>query len=149
MTEALKKAKRTQTENRLHYGPRYFNLYTEDATRKGQPCQHMIQVHSGERCPLSLVRLVCVREDGYFLGSESIQKYAGKIIRQELGIPFNFHSLRHTHATTLIENGVTVKAVQARLGHANISTTLDEYTHNTLKQEENAVDVFEAVVKHA
>lgn len=149
LTEALKKAKRTQTENRLHYGPRYFNLYTEDATRKGQPCQHMIQVHSGERCPLSLVRLVCVREDGYFLGSESIQKYAGKIIRQELGIPFNFHSLRHTHATTLIENGVTAKAVQARLGHANISTTLDEYTHNTLKQEEVAVNIFEAAVKHA
>ena len=149
LTEALKEAKRTQTENRLRYGPKYFNLYTEDATRKGQPCQHMIQVPSGERCPLSLVRLVCVREDGYFLGSESIQKYAGKIIRQELGIPFNFHSLRHTHATTLIENGVTAKAVQARLGHANISTTLDEYTHNTLKQEENAVDVFEAVVKHA
>ena len=149
LTEALKEYKRTQTENRLRLGPEYYNQYTEEIDLKGQPCQHIIRKRSSERCTLPLVRLVCVREDGYFLGTDTIHKYAGKIINQELGIPFNFHSLRHTHATTLIENGVTAKAVQARLGHADVTTTLNAYAHNTDKQEKSAVDAFEAAVKHA
>jgi integrase len=53
------------------------------------------------------------------------------VIHYELGITFNFHSLRHTHATTLIKNGAKIKDVQERLGHANTETTLDTYTHST------------------
>ncbi|WP_080720045.1 tyrosine-type recombinase/integrase [Lysinibacillus sphaericus] len=32
-------------------------------------------------------------------------------ISEKLDISFNFHSLRHTHATTLIENGTPVKTI--------------------------------------
>lgn len=39
------------------------------------------------------------------------------------------HDLRHTHAALLIAAGVHPKAVQERLGHANIATTLDIYGH--------------------
>lgn len=116
---------------------------------KGQPCQHLVQHPCSERCPLPAVRFVCVNEKGHYSGSENIQGRVSTIINQELGIPFNFHSLRHTHATTLIENGVTAKAVQARLGHADISTTMNTYAHNTDAQEEAAVNIFEAAVKHA
>lgn len=40
-----------------------------------------------------------------------------------------FHDLRHTCATLMIAKGSTAKAVQERLGHANIQTTMDIYTH--------------------
>ena len=40
-----------------------------------------------------------------------------------------FHDLRHTHAAWLIEAGEHPKVIQARLGHASISTTLDRYGH--------------------
>jgi len=40
-----------------------------------------------------------------------------------------FHDLRHIHATILYKNGVQAKVIQERLGHSNISTTLDIYTH--------------------
>ncbi len=40
-----------------------------------------------------------------------------------------FHSTRHTHASLLIAAGVHPKAIQARLGHASITTTLNVYAH--------------------
>ena len=40
-----------------------------------------------------------------------------------------FHELRHTQATLLIAAGVDVKTVQHRLGHSEVSTTLDIYAH--------------------
>jgi integrase len=41
----------------------------------------------------------------------------------------NFHDLRHHHASVLIGAGCSVKVVQAQLGHANASETLDTYAH--------------------
>lgn len=40
-----------------------------------------------------------------------------------------FHSLRHTYATTLFIKDVSPKVVQALMGHSDISTTLNVYTH--------------------
>jgi integrase len=40
-----------------------------------------------------------------------------------------FHDLRHTHATQLLKNNVHPKIVQERLGHEDISTTLNLYSH--------------------
>lgn len=39
------------------------------------------------------------------------------------------HMLRHTHATELVRNGWDASFVQKRLGHANVQTTIDTYTH--------------------
>lgn len=41
------------------------------------------------------------------------------------------HGFRHTHASLLFESGASMKEVQERLGHANIKTTMDIYTHVT------------------
>ena len=60
---------------------------------------------------------------------------------------FDYHSLRHTHATTLIENGVSPKAVQQRLGHKSIVTTLQTYVHATETLQDDAVEKFEQVIK--
>ena len=43
----------------------------------------------------------------------------------------NHHSLRHTHATRLIEAGAKPVDVAARLGHASATITQDLYTHDT------------------
>ena len=51
---------------------------------------------------------------------------------------FSCHSLRHTFATRLCENGVNIKVIQEVLGHSDFSTTMDIYTDVTkdLKQRE-------------
>ena len=46
------------------------------------------------------------------------------------GLPtIRFHDLRHTAATLLLAQGVHPKIVQERLGHSQISLTLDTYSH--------------------
>jgi len=54
-----------------------------------------------------------------------------------------FHSLRHTSATILLENGSSIKTVAARLGHTQISTT-NRYLHATLKSDSKAAQIFES-----
>lgn len=49
------------------------------------------------------------------------------------------HALRHTFATTLIRNGVDIKAVSEILGHEDVSTTLKIYHHTIDEQKQSAV----------
>jgi len=51
-----------------------------------------------------------------------------------------FHDLRHTTASIALSNGVSPKVIQAMLGHANISITLDTYSHLLDGMEGRAAD---------
>ena len=50
---------------------------------------------------------------------------------KKLDFDFNFHQLRHFHATWLLEVGAPVKAVQKHLGHSRVDVTLNIYAHAT------------------
>ena len=105
----------------------------------------LIEVEKTVPVALEPANLVIRKENGQYSTSDGF-KYAARVIQYELGIKFIFHSLRHTHATTLIESGVSPKSVQERLGHENIETTLQTYVHNTEAMEIAAVDAFENAV---
>ena len=45
------------------------------------------------------------------------------------GIKIDRHSIRHQYATTLYDAGIDAKSAQDLLGHAQIATTMDIYTH--------------------
>ncbi len=51
-------------------------------------------------------------------------------LSEKVNLPkIRFHDLRHTHATILIQQNVNVKLISERLGHSEIGTTLDTYSH--------------------
>lgn len=50
------------------------------------------------------------------------------------------HDLRHTHASLLISSGASIKAVQQRLRHADIKTTMNIYAHLTKDAEQDSID---------
>lgn len=52
------------------------------------------------------------------------------LIARETNLPhIRTHDLRHSHASLLIKEGVQAKVIQKRLGHKDIQTTLNTYSH--------------------
>ena len=58
-----------------------------------------------------------------------------------------FHDLRHTSATLLLAQGVHPKVVQERLGHSQISVTLDTYSHVLPTIQVEAAGKFDAILQ--
>jgi len=149
LLKELKEYRKIQLENQMQYGEYYTFVYKkEEKDEKGNTIHRLIEVENSVPVALPVANLIMRKENGQYSSTDSF-KYAARVIHYDLGIKFNFHSLRHTHATMLIEAGVSPKAVQARLGHENIETTLQTYTHNTEEMEQGAVDIFETVVNKA
>lgn len=74
---------------------------------------------------------VCRRQGGLVLRYASIL-YCISLVHKNLELPnFDFHTLRHTHATMLVSAGISPLLVQERLGHKNIQVTLGLYASLT------------------
>lgn len=142
LLDILRKHKKTQLENRLLYGQHYAQQYEIEEIVKNEKLRRIVEMQLNVKKIKNPVNLICTKENGEMVTPDSF-KYAARVIHYSLGIVFNFHALRHTHATRLIEHGADMKDVQSRLGHAKIATTMDTYTHATDKMAEKSVEIFE------
>jgi hypothetical protein len=71
-----------------------------------------------------------VNPAGRFVNPESISQFFHRVQRSLPDLArIWFHDLRHTHASLLIMDGVPVKVVSERLGHANVAFTMHTYQH--------------------
>lgn len=88
--------------------------------------------------------------DGSYCRPTSISR-AFTTIAKACKLPegFTFHDLRHTHATWLLVNGVDLKTVSERLGHADEATTLRTYAHVLPGRDAWAATVFEQAASQA
>jgi integrase len=57
----------------------------------------------------------------------------------------HFHDLRHTSATLLINQGVHTKIILERLGHGNITTTMNIYGHALQSADQAAADKLDSL----
>ncbi len=70
------------------------------------------------------------------------RKRIDKLLRKTIGLN-HFHRLRHTYATTLLHNGMTLDEIQLLLGHAEIRTT---QIYAKTKLPENVIKTIDAIV---
>lgn len=54
--------------------------------------------------------------------------------------PIRLHDFRHSHATLLLNNNIVITEISKRLGHNNISTTLNIYVHNNFEHEKRVFE---------
>jgi len=79
-----------------------------------------------------------VQDNGKPMHPDTVSKWFGKFIKK-IGLPvINFHGIRHTNASLLVAQNVDIAVISARLGHAQISTTLDFYVHPLLSHNRKA-----------
>ena len=136
----LKSALQQRRVNRMKYGSQYMKTYL-------LPDYSIMQAPAAADVPHKEINLLCVKDNGTLLTPESF-KYVARVIHHELGnVLFHSHCLRHTHGTILAEGGVNPKTVMERLGHKDISTTLQTYTFNTDIMQQTAVNVFEKAIQ--
>lgn len=58
-----------------------------------------------------------------------------------------FHAFRHTHASILLNAGLPYKEIQTRLGHSQISITMDTYSHLSKDSKKTATSFYEKAIE--
>lgn len=153
--DLLRRTKKRQSMMRLSYGEFYTHYYvTPERQRDGDPEPFILNEDGiGEE-----VYMVNVNDNGSMIrprsmteccraihGYKNVQKdgVVRKIQEDPISETFDYHSLRHTHCTELLLAGVAPKAVQLRLGHKDIKTTLNIYDHLTEEMKADTANKLE------
>jgi integrase len=88
--------------------------------------------------------LIFAHEDGSALKPDSISATVSLLFRRlKMPAGASLHSLRHTHTSHLLANGVPLPVVSARLGHSSIRTTQEIYAHMIHGQDDEAAKKWE------
>ncbi len=111
VVEALKRHKVKQNESRLQFDSPYIDLDLVFATADGSPLHpNSLALRFNRLCDKAKVPRI------------------------------RFHDLRHTSATLMLANGEHPKIVQERLGHSDVSMTLNRYSHVSMDMQRGAAD---------
>ena len=91
--------------------------------------------------------LIFTSEVGTAINQSNLLSKSFYPLREKAEVPkIRFHDLRHTAATLLLQQGVHPKIVQERLGHSQISLTLDTYSHVLPTMQQEAADKMDAIL---
>ncbi|MCK2017945.1 site-specific integrase [Peribacillus frigoritolerans] len=89
--------------------------------------------------------VVCTR-DGKPMIPRNFRKEFYNLV-ERVGLPkIRFHDLRHTHATILIQQNINVKLISERLGHSDIETTLNTYSHVLPDMQKSVSDKLDKII---
>lgn len=87
--------------------------------------------------------LLFFSEHGAVFNYNYFDFYFRNLTKKVIGRGLSTHSLRHTHCSLMFEQGVSLEAISARLGHADSKITKEIYLHITSKK----LDQYNAAIK--
>ena len=118
--------------------------YTLEKLREHYNKQQLARQFAGERWHED--DLIFTSTIGTPLDLRNVVREYKEILKQA-GLPvLRFHDLRHTAATLMLQQGIHPKVVQERLGHSQISLTLDTYSHVLPSMQEDAAQKLDELV---
>lgn len=120
VVQELRRHKREQTTHRLALGPVYQNN-----------------------------DLVFPRADGTPWPPNQVSTLFKHLVRGTALEWANLHTLRHTHATDLLREGIHPKVVSEQLGHSTVALTLDVYSHVMPSMQDDAARALDATLRAA
>lgn len=104
--------------------------------------QRQLFVEDGARAPSVVFAIPTKEYQNMATRQDSLDRRC-----KEIGIPrFTFHAFRHTHASLLLNAGISYKELQYRLGHATLAMTMDIYSHLSKDKEKEAVSYYEKAI---
>ena len=128
----MQETKEHQKKAKEYYNNYYTTLYIDNNN----------YINESNGTPIHFIN---VRENGGFI-QPRIMQHTSSVIHRTFP-EFDFHSLRHTHCTMLIENNIPLKYIQERLGHKNIKVTMDVYNHITESQKLTGKEMIDNMFK--
>jgi integrase len=84
-----------------------------------------------------------VYNNGELMKPDYITKHFSTLLKNNDLRKVRFHDLRHVCASKLLDAGISLKEIQEWLGHSDISTTANVYTHLSYKSKLNAASKIE------
>ena len=106
---------------------------------------HARQTEEQERVTWLPFGLVFTGAHGHPLDGVAVTKRFQAILKAA-GLPrMRFHDLRHSSATLLLCQGIAARVVMERLGHSNITLTLNTYSHVIPQLRQGAADAIDRV----
>ncbi|NFI58080.1 site-specific integrase [Clostridium botulinum] len=124
----LKSHKSKQNINKIKYGNNfiYSNKFDGDSTE---------------------YNLIFTWENGkYIIPSNFLQRLKRLCKYCKIEKNIRWHDLRHSNATILLKNKISMKVIQERLGHSLMQTTSDIYAHVTEEMNREATDVISNIL---
>ncbi|EJX07474.1 DNA integration/recombination/inversion protein [gut metagenome] len=83
------------------------------------------------------------KQGGFYLGTNMNNKLKRIIAGTDLPQDLHLHSMRHTHASLLINSDIAARVIADRLGHSTTKTTLDTYSHVFAESEARAMQAID------
>lgn len=83
------------------------------------------------------------KSGGFYLATNMNNKLKRIIAGTDLPQDLHLHSMRHTHASLLINSDVAARVIADRLGHSTTKTTLDTYSHVFAESEAKAMQAID------
>lgn len=111
--------------------------------------QKMVVAKEKLRCGADYVDndLIICTAKGTPINPENLKRTFQRLIKEANVPSIRFHDLRHTHATMLLASGINAKVISERLGHSNIKTTLDIYSHVLPSMQEEAANQIDTLLR--
>jgi integrase len=103
--------------------------------------RRVLETHRARMNPASPEELVFQTPKGTPLSDKNLYNRELAPACDRIGLPrVSWHSFRHTHQTLLHDSGASLKTSQELLGHSDLETTLNVYTHTVPDSQRTAVE---------